>query len=390
MLGDRTFSGLNLAVFLMMVGVGMIVALLPQRLIAITGSGSSVGYLASAFAISYIALQVPIGSLSDRIGFKAFIMAGYVVCFLTGMLYYASGRAGLLFLGRLLQGAGEAPVWALAPALLSIRYPHSRGKVMGFYNATIHVGLSVGPIVGVLVAERWPGNQAFLLYALLCLAGAVVILLTVSGSHPVGGQDKAAMSLCSIRKLMANKQVLIALLGITLYGAGYGIFLTVIPAFLITGKGFSSAGIGAFFALFYFAISLSQIATGPLSDRMGRVVFMVVGLAVSFVGILAFPPLLQPWITLVLAVASLGLGVFYLASMAFLNETVPDVLKGTISGAYYLFWGIGMFLGPVLVSKVSEYGGSYGGFYLFAFTLAAVAAAMLVNGRGNIRRSSHP
>jgi len=56
---DRTLIGLNLAVFLMMLGVGMIVALLPQRVIDLTGSSDTVGYLASAFAVSYIMFNYP-------------------------------------------------------------------------------------------------------------------------------------------------------------------------------------------------------------------------------------------------------------------------------------------------------------------------------------------
>jgi len=43
----KTFIGLNLSVFMMMLGVGMIMALLPKRIIVLTGSGATVGYLAS-------------------------------------------------------------------------------------------------------------------------------------------------------------------------------------------------------------------------------------------------------------------------------------------------------------------------------------------------------
>ncbi len=54
----------------MMLGVGMIVAVLPQMILDLTGDSSKVGFLASAFALSYIALQVPIGNLSDKYGFR--------------------------------------------------------------------------------------------------------------------------------------------------------------------------------------------------------------------------------------------------------------------------------------------------------------------------------
>lgn len=112
---NKTLIGLNFAVFTMMLGVGMTMALLPKRVIDLTASNSAVGYLASAFALSYIILQVPIGNLSDKLGFKLFLVIGYLVCALTGVIYYFSTTANTVFIGRILQGAGEAPVWALAP-----------------------------------------------------------------------------------------------------------------------------------------------------------------------------------------------------------------------------------------------------------------------------------
>ena len=108
MFNNRIFIGLNAAAFLLMLGVGMIVALLPQRVLEYSGSIENVGFIASAFAVSYVLLQFPIGRLSDRFGFKPFLLLGYGFCCLSGVLYFFSDTAGGIFLGRLFQGAGEA------------------------------------------------------------------------------------------------------------------------------------------------------------------------------------------------------------------------------------------------------------------------------------------
>ena len=105
-----------------MAGVGMIVALLPQRIMILSGSVSDVGILASAYAIPNVLLQIPIGNLSDRFGFKFFIVVGYMICALTGLLYFFADTPNMFFSGRFLQGIAEVPIWALAPALLSIQY----------------------------------------------------------------------------------------------------------------------------------------------------------------------------------------------------------------------------------------------------------------------------
>ena len=64
MFRDKTLISLNCAVFLLMMGVGMISALLPEKIINMTGSDELVGFLASAFALSYIIFQIPLGTLS--------------------------------------------------------------------------------------------------------------------------------------------------------------------------------------------------------------------------------------------------------------------------------------------------------------------------------------
>lgn len=387
MFKDKTFVGLILAVVLMMIGVGMAVALLPQRVVDLDGNGRSVGYIASAFAFTYLLLQVPIGRLSDKVGFKPLLIVGYLLCFLTGLVFYFATSSNMIFFARLIQGAGEAPVWALAPALLSLKFPLAKGKVMGIYNAAFHFGLTLGPFLGVVLAKGLHSNEIFLVYAFACLAGAIVIYLLV---EPPAKKKEEATDLLDFQNMLAlvkQRQTLICFMGITLYGAGYGIFLTTIPALLLQEKAFSAVDIGVFFSLFYVAISLSQVITGPLSDRFGRNSFMILGLLIAAVGIIITPASSFPLILLVLAIASLGVGIFHLASMAFLNESVPDSLKGTISGTYYLFWGVGMFFGPPIMTRIAisvSFQASMAG-YSFLILLVAVGMIKILGWKSAVR-----
>ncbi|MEL7567696.1 MAG: MFS transporter [Dehalobacterium sp.] len=374
---DRTLLGLILAVALMMVGVGMIVALLPQRVVDLDGNGRSVGYIASAFAFSYLLLQVPTGRLSDQVGFRPLLIAGYLLCFVTGLVFYFATSSNMIFFARLLQGAGEAPVWALAPALLSLKYPLAKGKVMGIYNAVLHFGLTIGPFLGVLLAKGLNSQEIFLIYSLTCLAGAIVIYLMVENPAKKEEQSKSRLDYRNVLYLVKKRETLVCFVGITLYGTGYGIFLTAIPAFLLQEKAFSAVDISVFFSLFYVAISLSQAIAGPLSDRFSRSSFMFFGLLLAAVGIIVMPALRLPLIFLVLTMASLGIGIFHLASMTFLNESVPDSLKGTISGTYYYFWGIGMFFGPPIMTRIATSINFQASMSGYSFLLLLVAVGML-------------
>jgi len=378
MSGLRFLFVVSLAASLLMVGVGMIVALLPQRILAFSDSLTSVGYLASAFALSYLVVQLPIGALADRLGAKPFLVLGYVLCCVSGLAFFFAGSSEALFFGRFIQGAGEAPVWALGPALLSLAYPQAKGKVIGIYNASIHTGLTLGPLLGLVLFPMGIGNLPFLLFAGLCFGAGMTVLLflprTPAAFGAVAGRRPA---LRDLQHLLARRGPLITLAGVFLYGAGYGIFVSVLPASLALWKGFDNRAIGLFFALFYVAISLSQLLVGPLSDRHGRRPYMISGFLLAAIGFASFAPVPHPWTYGPLALASFGLGVFCVSSMAYLNESVPEALRASVSGSYYLAWGLGYFLGPLVVGRLGEAMYPQAGYYLLALLIAMQAALSL-------------
>ncbi|MCP4693403.1 MAG: MFS transporter [Desulfobacterales bacterium] len=371
---------INSSVFLLMLGVGMIVALLPARIIDLSGSISNVGVLASAYAASFVLLQLPIGRLSDRFGFKPFLVGGYFLCALTGLLYYFSGTPNLIFFGRMLHGVGEIPIMALAPALLSVQFPGEKGKFIGMYNASLHIGLTLGCTLGVWTARAWRGGEAFLFFAAASLLGGLLVALLAENTPGKARAATAPMDRGSVRSLARIPAVGIALFGVALYGAGYGVFITIIPAFLISVKSGDQTLVGVFFALFYVSISLAQLIGGPLSDRGGRKPAMAYGLLMATIGLAAFFHFQPPWLLAFLVLASLGLGVFGVSSMAFLNDYAPGSLKGTVSGAYYFSWGAGYFIGPLVLGKVSHFIGFQTAFIVLAglFMMELVAFTLTV------------
>ena len=373
------------AVFLLMFGDGMVLALLPNTVISLTNSSQSVWYLASTYALAQVLSQLPFGMLADRWSAKPFLLLGYLLSFVAGLLfYYINNDVSLVFWGRVLQGIGEAPLLSLAPALLSVRYPANKGQAIGIYNAAIYLGLTIGPFFQVMLLKGWSDQQIFLLYAVLCLIGAIIIGFSIKIQPGIHRPNVETMNVSAGLALIKCPQVLAVLWGITLYGAGFGLFMTIIPVYLLTAKGYNQTGINIFFSLFYVAISLAQIITGWLSDRIGRQMFMLTGMLTAAAGTSLTVYVNQPALTLILCLASFGLGAYYLASMAFLNEKVPAGFKGAISGVYYLFWGVGMFWGPMLLSRYSQYNGYHSAFQLFALLL--MVQIMLLLAASHCRR----
>ena len=378
---NNSVLAINASVFLLMVGVGLIVALLPQRIMKLSASVSDVGLLASAYAIPNVLLQIPLGRLSDRFGFKSFLVGGYLLCGLTGFLYFMAGTPGLYYGGRFLQGIAEVPIWALAPALLSVQCASEKGKYMGMYNASLHCGLTLGGLLSIIDVRVWPADGPFLLFAGLSVLGGLITMLFVRDTRTHLPRPVTAMGVREIWPMLANHINLLVFCGITLYGAGYGIFITIIPAFLISAKGVPQSAVGVFFALFYVGLSLSQLLAGSWSDRRGRKPAMISGLLLAASGLAVFHVCRYPLFIVFLALAGFGLGLFCVSSMAFLNERVSPSLKGTISGAFYFFWGAGYFCGPLLLGQLGNSGDWGTGFSLLAglFAFELLACAMLIS-----------
>lgn len=375
---------LSLAVFLIMLGDGMVLALLPNMVISLTNSSSFVGYLASTYALAQVISQLPIGVLADRWNSKFIVLMGYVVSFSAGLLFYFTNNVNLIFCGRVLQGIGEAPILSLAPALLSLRYSADKGKAIGIYNASLYLGLTAGPFLRMVLLQQWSDNQIFLLYAVLCFLGSIIIGCSMKHKLESPSVVKETLNIKGLLILTKKPQILAVFWGITLYGAAFGILMTIIPAFLLIEKGYNQSYVNTFFSLFYVAISVAQIAIGWLSDRLGRQLFMVIGMLVAAAGLTIFSYVDHFPLTIILCFSSFGLGTYYLASMAFLNEKVPASYKGTVSGIYYLFWGMGMLWGPLLLTCYIQ-GNSYqSGFHVFSLLLIIQAILLYFTGLSNM------
>lgn len=345
---------LSLSATLLMVGVGMIVALLPQRVFAATGSLESVGLIASAFALAYLLSQLPIGILSDRYGPKLFLIFGYIICGIAGIVFFAAQNVHTIYIGRAIQGIGEAPIWALGPAVLSLAYPDAKGRAIGIYNAAIHSGLTLGPLLGLFIAPIGQRGMPFLVFAGLCFVAGIIVILGLSQGIRQAQTKRANISAYQLIMVLRQPKIDIILLGVLFYGTGYGVFVSILPISLAGSNGLDATAIAIFFVIFYAAISLAQLVAGPMSDRVGRWSFMMWGMAAAAIGIVAFDGFSGVWVFLPVGLASLGLGVFCVASITALNECVSDNLKGTISGAYYFFWAIGYMLGPILIGALTS------------------------------------
>lgn len=348
---DRfTAVTINTSVFLLMLGVGWMVPLLPLRVLELSGSLCQVGYLASSFAVSYLLFQLPLGALSDTIGMKALLLAGYLTCGISGLLFAHAQTIELLFVARFLQGIGEVPVWATGPALLALLFPSATGRQAGIYSASLHGGLTAGTLSGMWLNMYCKPQTLFYMFSGSALVAALLVLLFAQAPVPRNQKIKRVVTWPLTLSLLKKRSFRRLYAGISFYGVGYGAFVTLIPAWLSRNGSDTSL----FFALFYMGIGAAQLLGARLSDGERKNYGIAVGLTVAGMGLSLFPEFTAPWHLVPLTFAALGLGIFCVCAFAELSDGVSETMKGTASGAFFACWGVGYFTGPMLLGKLAD------------------------------------
>jgi MFS family permease len=135
---------------------------------------SQLGFLLTAFFITYIPMQPFVGWLIDRFSASTVLMAGFVVWSLaTALGGLSQGFVGL-FACRLLLGVGESVSFPTLAKIFAENVPESQ---RGLANAMTQAGLSFGPAFAIFLGgnlvAHWGWRPFFIVVGLASFAWAV-------------------------------------------------------------------------------------------------------------------------------------------------------------------------------------------------------------------------
>lgn len=343
------------ATFLGFLGIGTVLPQLgPHVRFDLGGSDQTVGLVIGVFSFVALGARFFAGPLADRRGRKIAFLVGLFSCAMSGVAYLLPiGLAGP-YLGRILQGLGEACLYTGA-ATWAIEYAGlERGsQALGYVSSGIWGGISAGPMVG-----EWLGTfrHAALFQMTAALVGFAVVTRIAEEYRPVPHDTKP-------RGLISSLMVPGIAIGFV------NIHYPVVAGFLVLHLAQHGNSGPAAFSMYAFTMLLSRFFLGSLPDRLPPAITYFAGIAGMAVGLSILAPGPRP------AMALVGAGILGFGFSFPWSSILATVLKrvhpgsrgsavGVLSAFYDLFVGTSSFAAGAVANRWG---------YSAAFVMAVIA-----------------
>src|SRR5213078_3164545 len=105
---------------------------------------------------------------SDRYGRRPALLVGLFASGVAYVIFAYAGSLWLLFLSRLVQGAGGGTVSVIQAYVADALKPEDRAKGLGWLSAATNAGVALGPALGPF-ASHWGRSGPGLAAAVLCV-----------------------------------------------------------------------------------------------------------------------------------------------------------------------------------------------------------------------------
>lgn len=323
-----------LAVFVDMLGFGIILPLLPFHTERLGGTGLWVGAVLTAYAAAQFVAAPVLGALSDRFGRRPMLLASLAGSAVSLALTGVAGSLVTLLAARVVAGMFGGAIAVGQAYVVDLTDPPERTKALGMVGASIGMGFVLGPAIGAGLSGLGFAGVSF-------VAGGIAFANLVAGSlllpraaaeenatpepppirsrNPLATLGRAARQ-PALRPLLAatfvatfafvGMEATYALLGARLYGLG--------PA----GLGLVFTGVGVVMAVVQGGV------VGRMAGRYGNRRVAVAGTLLLAVGLGALP-MGSAWLNyLALGVLAAGQGLLSTTTAALISEAGGNAVGG--------------------------------------------------------------
>jgi MFS family permease len=379
--GRSTRLGLraNLPQFLLLIGVNALVGgmvgqertvlpLLAERVFGLEAAASALTFLA-AFGLVKAVTNFVAGAMSDRFGRKPVLVAGWLAALPVPLLLMWAPSWTWIVVANGFLGVNQGLTWSTTVIMkIDLVGPTSRGLAMGLNEAAGYGAVAVTAIAtGFIAARTGLRPEPFFLGVAFAVLGLGISTLFVRETHrhaiqeseqavprgPVSDQPMStrevfalttyrepALSACSQAGLVNNLND----------GMAWGL----LPLFFAR-EGLSIAAIGVLAGLYPAVWSIGQLATGALSDRLGRKWLIAGGMGVQAVGIASIAATrgFGPW-----AAGSVLLGIgtamVYPTLLAAVSDVADPRWRASAIGVYRFWRDAGFAVGAIVAGVLAD------------------------------------
>ncbi|HVZ48955.1 MAG TPA: MFS transporter [Gemmatimonadaceae bacterium] len=354
--------------------------------IGLGGAGAVVSLMVMMFAVAQLLSSPMWGRFSDRVGRRPALMIALGSSAIAFIVFAYSSSLELLFLCRIIQGAGGGTVGVVQAYVADATKPEDRAKALGWLSAATNAGVAIGPAIGawaMTLGVSGPG---------LVAAAITVVNMTFAWKYLAESNELAGKQAHERPKPRGSREAVRHVLShgsepasrlIWIYGITMGSFQgmnTILALFLAWRFGVTEKTIGYFFtyvgviSFVTRAVFLGKLVDWLGEPRLSRVgmVFLAVGLA----GMAAAPTV--PILALAVACVPLGAAFTFPCVTGLLSRVVAPHERGLYMGVQQTFGGVGRVIGPLYAGFAFDHLGKTVPYY----TAAAIVLATISLGVG--------
>jgi DHA1 family solute carrier family 18 vesicular amine transporter 1/2 len=332
------------ATFTDIVAYSIAVPVLPDLTRTMGASPTMVGLLFASFGVTVLLTAIPMGALSDRVGRKGPLVAGFVGLAVASVLLAFADGLPSLFVARLAQGAADAVTWVVGLALVAESYePAVRGRASGIVMSGASSAFIIGPSLGGWLYELGGLRLPFLAVAAMSAAGGIAALWL---KVPPPQERREPVPILAVLRVPAVGACAAAVI----VAAATMSMVEPVLALHLQALGINPARIGLVFGVTAIASAILHPLYGRLADRWGPRRLTLLGLAVSgcvmpaLGAIVSFESAIP-----IFVVQAAALSLVIAPSLAYMAEATSAAGLGSFGVAYGLYnvaWGVGLLTGP--------------------------------------------
>jgi MFS family permease len=365
--------------FVDMLGLLMIIPLLPFYVKTLGGAGVTIigihfgigiiiGFIVASFTVAQLVSAPMWGRFSDRVGRRPTLLIALGASALAYLIFGFAHSLLLLFLSRIVQGAGGGTVGVIQAYVADSTDPKDRARALGWLSATTNLGVALGPVLGsfaITLGKRdlLPGPATLqmghaapgILAAALCLLNMAFAARYLTESRELSEQPQTGEAPRTSRQAIwrvishsgepASRLIWIYAIAI---GAFQGSF-SVLALFLNARFQVTELTIGYFF-MYVGSISVFArvLLLGRMVDWLGEANLSRLGLVLLTIGVVGMPLSRNlPMLAVAVALIPLGTAFTFPCVTALLSRVTAQRERGLYMGMQQTYGGVARIIAPL-------------------------------------------